>query len=84
MRKRSALWAPVHHTQSQYHLPEIGKKIASQAQRDGVADRLADPAVHKSIAVDLALIPYDDQLLGDVELALVKAAQHPNAHTRSL
>ena len=67
MRKRAALLAHVHNTTSPYTLPEIGKKIAYKAKRDGVADRFAAPAVHKSIAVDLALITSDDQLLGDGE-----------------
>jgi transposase len=81
MRKRAELLAHVHNTNSQYNLPEIGKKIAYKANRDGVAERFADPAVQKSIEVDLALITYYDQLLGDVELAIVKAAKHHNAHT---
>src|SRR5207253_10729155 len=52
--------------------------------REGVAARFADPAVPKSIEVDLALSTYYDQLLGDVELALVKAAKHHDANTLSL
>src|ERR671937_1222634 len=81
MRKRAALLAHVHNTNSQYNLPEIGKKIAYKANRDGVAERFADPAVQKNIEVDLALITYYDRLLGDVELAIVKAAKHHDAHT---
>jgi hypothetical protein len=76
--------AHVHNTNSQYNLPEIGKKIAYKATRDGVAARFADPAVPKSLAVDLALSTHDDQLLGDVELAIVKAAKHHDANTLSL
>jgi len=53
---RAALQAHVHHTHSQYHLPAIGKKIAYTANRAGVAERCAAPAVPKSIAVDRALI----------------------------
>jgi transposase len=81
MRKRAELLAHVQNTNSQYNLPEIGKKIAYKANREGVADRFADPAVHKSIEVDLALITYYDQLLTDVELSMVKAAKHHDAHT---
>jgi transposase len=84
MRKRAELLAHVQNTNSQYNLPEIGKKLAYKANRDGVADRFADPAVHKSIEIDLALITYDDQLLNDVALSIVKAAKHHDAHTRSL
>jgi hypothetical protein len=70
MRKRAELLAHVQNTNSQYNLPEIGKKLAYKANRDGVADRFADPAVHKSIEIDLALITYDDQLLNDVALSI--------------
>jgi len=84
LRTRAALLAHVHNTNSQYNLPEIGQKIADKANRAGVADRCADPAVHKSIEVDLALLPYDDQRLNDIELSIVKAATHHDAHTLSL
>jgi hypothetical protein len=84
MRQRAALLAHIHNTKSQYNRPEIGKKLASKANRDGVADRCAAPAVPKSIAIDLALITYDAQLLNDVALSLVKAAKHHDAHTLSL
>jgi transposase len=80
-RKRGELLAHVQNTNSQYNLPAIGKKIAYKANRDGVAERFADPAVQKSIEVDLALITYYDELLRDVELTLVKTAKHHNANT---
>jgi transposase len=63
MRQRADLLSHVHHTNSPYNLPEIGKKIAYQANREGLAARFPDPAVHKPIEVDLALISYDDELL---------------------
>ena len=80
-RNRAELLAHVQNTTSQYHLPAIGKKMAYKANRDGVAERCADPAVHKSIEVDLALIPYYDALLRDVELTIVTTAKHHDAHT---
>src|SRR5439155_16815436 len=49
VRKRAELLAHVQNTNSQYNLPEIGKKIASKANRDGVAERFPDPAAQKSI-----------------------------------
>jgi hypothetical protein len=55
-RKRAELLGHVQHTNSQDNLPEIGKRLASKANRDGVAERLPDPAVQKSMAGDLALI----------------------------
>ena len=80
-RKRGELLAHVQNTNSQYNLPAIGKKIAYKANRDGVAERFADPAVQKSIEVDLALITYYDELLRDVELTIVKTAKHHDANT---
>jgi transposase len=81
MRKRAELLAHLQHTNSQDNLPEIGKKIAYKANRDGVAERFPEPAVQKSIEVDLALIDYDDERLRDVELTIVKAATHHDANT---
>jgi len=80
-RTRGELLAHGQHTNSQYHLPAIGKKIADKTNRDGVAERCADPSVHKSIDVDLALIGSYDELLRDVELTLVNTAKHHDANT---
>ena len=79
--KRAELLAHVQNTNSQYNLPAIGKKLAYKANRDGVAERFADPAVQKSIEVDLALITYYDALLGDVERTIVNTAKHHDANT---
>ena len=81
MRKRAELLAHVQQTNSQYNLPEIGKKIAYKANRAGVAERFPDPAVQKSIEVDLALIDYYDRLLSDLELHIVKTARQQDANT---
>jgi transposase len=81
MRKRAELLTHIQNTNSQYNLPEIGKKLAYKANRDGVAERFADPAVQKSIEVDLALIGHYDELLRDVELSILKAAKQRNSNT---
>jgi transposase len=81
MRKRAELLSHVQNTNSQYNLPEIGKKIAYKANRDGVAERFAEAAVQKTIEVDLALITYYDELLKDLELSLLKTAKHHDANT---
>jgi hypothetical protein len=44
---------------------------------------LTDPAVHKSLAGDLALLGYDDTLRRAVELRIVNTAKPHDAHTRS-
>jgi transposase len=80
MRKRSELLAHVQNTNSQYNLPEIGKKIAYKANRQGVAERFSDPSVHRSIEVDLKLMDHYDQLLTDLELYIVRTAKQHDAH----
>jgi hypothetical protein len=65
-RTRAELLTHIQHTHSQDNLPELGKKMAYQANRDGVAERFPDPAVQQSLAVDLALLDYYDELLRDL------------------
>jgi transposase len=79
LRQRAALLTHVQQTNSQYNLPEIGKKIAYKANREGVAERFPEPAIQKSIAVDLALLGHYDQLLTELELAIVNTAKEHNA-----
>jgi transposase len=81
MRKRAELLAHIQNTNSQYNLPEIGKKLAYKANRNGVAERFLDPAVQKSIEVDLALIDHYDCLLRGMELSILKTAKQHNANT---
>lgn len=81
MHTRAELLAPVQQTTRQDNVPAIGTNIADKATRDGVAARMADPAGHKTIAIDLALLTYDDPRRGDLELSIMKAAQHQDAPT---
>jgi len=81
MRKRAELLAHVQNTNSQYNLPDIGKKIAYKANREDVANRFTDLAVQKNIEVDLALITYYDALLSDLELYILKTAKQHDANT---
>jgi hypothetical protein len=83
-RKRAELLAHLQHTNRQYHLPEIGKTLADKANRDGVAERVPDPAVQKRMAVDLALLGYDDPRLNALALHMVKAAKPHDAKTLDL
>jgi transposase len=79
MRKRAELLAHIQNTNRQYNLPEIGQKLAYKGNRDGVAERFLEPAVRKSVEVDLALIDHDDRLLSDVELTIVQTAKQHHA-----
>jgi len=80
-RKRAELLAHIQNTNSQYNLPEIGKKLAYKANRPGVAERFPDLAVQKSMEVDLTLLGYYEPLLRDLELHIVKAAQQHDPNT---
>src|SRR5215831_17838206 len=84
MRKRAELLTHVQQTNCQYNVPEIGKKIAYKANRDGVAERFPEPAVPKSIAGDLTLLNHYDHLLRNMELSILNTAKHPHTHTLDL
>jgi transposase len=75
------LLAPIQNTNSQDNVPEIGQKIAYKANRDSVAERLLDPAVQKSLEVDLTPIDHSDRLLRDMELPILKTAKQHDANT---
>lgn len=81
MRKRSELLAHIQNTNSQYNLPEFGKKLAYKANREGIAEHFPDPSVSKSIEVDLQLLDFYDQLLNDLELYIVKKAKVDDAYS---
>jgi len=62
-------------------VPELGKKLADKAHRDGVADRFPEPAVPKRVEGDLALMDFYDQLRNDVALTIVRTAKQHDART---
>ena len=84
MRQRAELFAPVQHTNSQYHRPEIGKQLADKANREGVAERCDAPAVQQTMAIDLALITSYDQRRSDLERFILKTAKHHDAQPLSV
>jgi len=79
VRKRGQLLAHIQNTRAQYNLPEFGRRLAYPANREGVAGHFADPSVHKSIEVDLALLERYDTLINDLELTLVRTAKQHDA-----
>jgi transposase len=81
MRTRAELLTHVQQTNRPDNLPAIGQQLAYKANRDGGAERFPAPAVQKSIEVDLALIGHDDELLRDLELAIVTTAKQHEANT---
>jgi transposase len=80
-RKRAELLAHIHNTNSQYNLPEIGKRLANKANREDVAEHFPDPSVRKAVEADVSLIDPYDQLLGEVELYLTRSAKAHDVQT---
>jgi transposase len=79
VRQRAELLAHRQQTNSQDTLPEIGKKLASKANRAGVAARFPEPAVQNSIDLDRTRLNAYARLLTDVELDRVSTAKAPAA-----
>ena len=83
MRKRAELRAHIQNTNSQYHLPEFGKKLAYKGNRDGVEEHCPDPSVRKTIEMDVALIDHYDKLLSEVDLYIPRTAKGYDAQSFS-
>ena len=71
-------------TNQQYKLPDIGRKIAYRSNREGVAERFADPSVASNVSFDLKRIDFYDSLLNQIELEILRhAKQHDASRTAS-
>lgn len=83
-RKRAELLAHIQNTNYQYNLPDIEKKIAYKANREGVAERFPDESVRKSIELDLKLLDYYDQILPRLEheISLIAKAHDADSYFR--
>ena len=84
VRKRAQLLAHIQNTLHQYNLEPVGKRIAYPANREGLLEHFPDPVVRRSIALDLALIERYDELIPELELAIVRDAKRhdPDAFHR--
>jgi transposase len=79
MRQRAELLAPMQNTKSQDHLPEIGKKRADKANREGGEAHCPEPRVRKTLELEVALSDHYDQLLGEGELYSTRTAKGHDA-----
>jgi hypothetical protein len=66
VRQRAEWLTHVQQTNSQDQRPDLGQTMADKANRHGVAAWVPAPAVHTSVAVDLALIGSSAPLLSDL------------------
>jgi transposase len=79
VRRRADLLAHIQNTNSQWNLPELGRRISRQSHREGLAEHFADADVRKSIEVDLELIDQLDRIIGRLETYILRTARahHP-------
>jgi hypothetical protein len=68
--RRAEALADLQIINSRYNLLPFPRKLAYVANRAGVLDRLGDPGVRKTVAVDLGVIEQLDHLIADLELFL--------------
>jgi transposase len=76
MRRRTDLLAHIQNTNSQYNLPEFGKKIARKIHQQGLAEQFGDPHVQRSIETDLELINHLSRLLTNLERYILRTARY--------
>jgi hypothetical protein len=76
MRKRSELFAHIQNANSQYNLPDPFGCIARPQNRNGIVESFEQPAVQKSIAVDIEMIRTYDGILSQLEKAIIKLANN--------
>ncbi len=83
VRKRAELLTHLQILNAQYNLAAFPKKLSFAANRAemNVAERFSDPSVQKSAAVDLALVDRLDELIGELELYLVRTAKVDDVQT---
>jgi transposase len=77
MRKRSELLAHIQNTRNQYNLPVFEKTISRKNNRVKVIEHFNDPAVQKSMELNLALIEKYDDILRTTENYILN---HVKAH----
>ena len=75
VRWRADLLSHIQNTNSQYNLPEFGKKISCKVHRHLAAGHFPDPVVQRSIDTDLELIDHLGRLLCNLERYILRHAQ---------
>jgi transposase len=84
VRQRAELLAHVQNTNIQYNFPPIGKKIGYESNREGVAERFADPSASKSVGTDLELITFYESVLSKLERDIKTSAKEHDQQALTL
>ena len=80
-RRCSELVAHINNTNTQYNLPAFRKKLSRKYNHVGVIERFEDPAVRKSVEVDLDVINALNQTLKKLEWYIEKTPRQHDFHT---
>jgi len=75
------LVAHIKNTNTQYNLPAFKKKICRKYNHQGVIERFEDPAVRKSVEVDLAMVEALNIILKKLEWHIEKTAKQHDYNT---
>jgi transposase len=80
VRQRGQLLAHVQNSHHQYNLPEPTRRIIHASNRVGLVEPFDDPAVRKSLEIDLDLVAHYDRVITNLELSLVRTAKEHDPH----
>jgi transposase len=82
VRKRAELLTHVQIVNSQYNMPPLCKRLSNVNRAElKIAERFADPSVHKNVAVDLALADHLDGVISELEAYLTRTAKVDDLET---
>jgi len=84
VRRRADLLAHIQNTNSQYNLPEFGKKIARKMHREGIAAAFPDIQVQRSVEIDIELIDHLDRILEELQSEILRTARNHDAQALSI
>ena len=84
VRRRADLLAHIQNTNSQYNLPEFGKKIARKMHRQGLSEAFHDTQVQRSIAIDVELIDHLDRILEALQADILRTAKNHDPQALSI
>jgi transposase len=84
VRRRADLLSHIQNTNSQYNLPEFGKKIARKMHRDGIAEVFPHPAIQQSVAIDIELIDQYDRIIDGMKDTILRTARAHDPQALSL
>ncbi len=84
VRQRAQLLTHIRNTHYQYNLSEPAGRVASKANRVGIAESFQDASVRKSMEVNLGLLAYYDNVIRELETYIGRLAQEHDSESLNL